>query len=171
MLTFLMERAWEGNLKYVVGGATALQLHGVIDRTTEDVDFYIPPRMTFKFVYMLFPHLNKFRAEKMIFPGLEDRWTNPRSVERATKMSVFYCHNFKLPTNVKADISESPGLLEGDNNFVVNLEEGLQVASVPVLAVFKLCAICHGSRNGQAGHLTKDVNDLFDCLKYLTRHR
>ncbi|KAG5734634.1 hypothetical protein E4T56_gene5290 [Termitomyces sp. T112] len=169
MLTFLMERAQKGNLRYVIGGASALKLHGVINRTTEDVDFYIPPKMTLEFAHMLFPHLNQFREERMIFPGLEDRWTDPRSVERATKMTVFYHYDLNLPIIVKADISESPGLLEGDRKFVVDLKEGLHVASVPVLAIFKLCAICRGSRKGQPGRLKKDIDDLVRCLDYLVR--
>ncbi|KAG6889507.1 hypothetical protein C0995_000676 [Termitomyces sp. Mi166 len=82
-------------------------------------------------------------------------------------MTVFYRYDLNRPTNAKADISESPGLLEGDDRFVVILDGGLPVASVPVLTVFKLCALCRGSRSGQPGCLLKDATDLIHCLIHL----
>ncbi|KAF7794280.1 hypothetical protein EIP86_005413 [Pleurotus ostreatoroseus] len=156
----IAERVKEAGVPYVVTGASALIVRGVIDRETKDVDVNIMPRKSIEVQDAIRPHLDNAKEEGLLVDG-----RTPEIKAAQTKFRVYKRHE-ATSSNIKVDISENECVL---NQNAYTEIEGVRVATVPLMVIFKICAISRHTRS--TDKLALDIDDLEAALRYLIAQR
>ncbi|KAM5542889.1 hypothetical protein V8D89_003273 [Ganoderma adspersum] len=159
---FMVDRAREAQAPYVLIGASALIICGVIRRETKDIDFNIAPRKSAELQNAIEPHLHKARNEAVLVDG-------KTQVDKAAQTSFrIFKQVGAAGDNMKVDISENMCALTPNAYTEV---DGVYVATVPLMLVFKMCAIARQNRSTWSEKALKDAMDLAAALRYLYAYR
>ncbi|THH21129.1 hypothetical protein EW146_g322 [Bondarzewia mesenterica] len=158
---FIADRAKESKTPCVLIGASALIVRGIIRRETYDVDFNIAPRRSLELQNTIKPRLDQSKREAVLVDG-----KTPQLKALQTSFRIFKSFEGKsVEENMKADISENRcALLSSAYSDV----DGVMVATLPLVVVFKICAITRPNRPPLKQ--VTDISDLVDVLNYLVAH-
>ncbi|KAG6915332.1 hypothetical protein DXG01_012104 [Tephrocybe rancida] len=160
---FLATQTAAADIPFIVGGATALRVHDVLHRNSEDFDGYISKGTLSAFDTALKPFLNSELNQQLLIRGATQEIRDAK-----TKCTVFWrAIDLKRKRgdedmNIKADISENQEIFASSN---MSIEVGgIRVATVQTLAIYKICAI---ARKNRTNSTKKDIGDLLACFNYL----
>ncbi|PIL33386.1 hypothetical protein GSI_04006 [Ganoderma sinense ZZ0214-1] len=155
---FMADRAREAQAPYVLIGASALIIRGVIRRETKDLDFNIAPRKSAELQNAIAPHLQTARNEAVLVDG-------KTTVDKDAQTSFRIYKQVGLAgDNMKVDVSENMCALTPSAYTNV---DGVHVATVPLMLIFKMCAIARQNRSTWSEKALKDAMDLAASLRYL----
>ena len=124
----------------------------------------IAPRKSAELQNAIKPYLSEERREAVLVDG-----KTPEAKAQQTAFR-FYKAFEGLPQaeNMKVDVSENRSALLPSAYTEV---EGVKVATVPLMVIFKICAISRQNRSAHAEKLNKDLDDLTTAVEYLeARH-
>ncbi|PIL33381.1 hypothetical protein GSI_04001 [Ganoderma sinense ZZ0214-1] len=167
---FMVDRAQEVHAPCVLIGASALIMRGVIDRETKDLDFNIAPHWSGALQHVIAPHLQSTRNEAVLVDGATQAAKAVQTSFRFFKQVDEAGDNMKDPADFlpyKVDVSENMCALTP--NAFTKLD-GVYVATVPLMVIFKMCALARPNRSTWSDKALKDATDLVLALRYLRAH-